>query len=252
MATQRDIDNIHNYHYTFKIRNKNGTNNYLIEDDTLERLVVEEFAFVVSKYDTCVSDCLRTGKLFEQFLLSFVKQFIPEDKNILDIGANIGVHSVIYSNYTKKTVYAFEPQPKVFDLLEKNIKGNNCKNIVPHMFGASSQNTTFFMNAVYDQKINQGAFRIKEKDSPEEMGITIQCKVLDELNLQDIGYIKMDVEGHELEALEGLTNTINRYRPSLMIEIHDSSPTKSETLDFIKKHGYTKFWRLTHCDYIFV
>jgi FkbM family methyltransferase len=252
MVTQRDIDNIHNYHYTFKIENKNGISLFDLDDSRIERVNVDNFSFVVSKNDTCVSDCLRSGKLFEQFILSFIKQFIPGNKNILDIGANIGVHSVVYSNYTSGIVYAFEPQPMVFDILKKNIKSNNCQNIVPYMFGASWQNTSFFMNAVYDQKINQGAFRIKNRDSSEEVGITIECRIIDELALKDIGYIKMDVEGHELEALNGLTKTIKMYKPTLLIEIHDSCSTKNETLRFIHDHGYTQFWRLSHCDYIFI
>ena len=246
MATQSEIDRIHGYHYNFKIKNKKG-----VTHNSLERLIVGEFLFIVSKNDTCVSDCLRTGKLYEQFLLSFVKQFIPEDKNILDLGANIGVHSVVYSNYTSGNVYAFEPQPNVFSILKQNIESNNCKNIIPHMFGASFQNNSFFMNANYDTKINQAAFRIKDREDNEE-GITIECKNLDELALENIGYIKIDVEGHELEALKGLTKTIQKYKPTLCIEIHETSPTNKQTFDFIRAHSYTRFWRLSHCDYIFV
>jgi len=248
MATQQELDQVHFEHYTFKIENKNGLRIFELDDPSLERVNVDNFSFVVSKNDACISDCLRSGKLFEQFLLSFVKQFIPEDKNIIDIGANIGVHSVIYSNYTSGTVYAIEPQPRVFNILEQNISSNNCRNIIPYMFGASSQNTRFFMNARYDIKENQGAFRITEK---EEQGIMIECKILDELYIENVGYIKIDVEGHELETLKGLTRTISEYKPILMIEIHDTSPTKNQVFDFIENVGYTSLWKLSHCDYIF-
>lgn len=104
------------------------------------------------------------------------------------------------------------------------------------------------MNAHYDKPDNQGAFRICEKG---EIGINIICKKLDDLNLSNIGYIKIDVEGHELNTLLGLQKTIQSNFPNLMIEIHDSSPTKYDVINFLENIGYKYYYKLSHCDYIF-
>lgn len=213
-----------------------------------DSIFVSPFYFCVHPNDTCIADCLRTGILYEKFLLSFVKQFIHPEKNILDIGSNIGVHSVVYSNYlTSGRVYAFEPQPVVFGILSKNLEMNNCKNVVAYNVGASSTDSQFYMNAVYSAKENQGAFRICSK---EEATITIQCKRLDDLGVTNIGYVKIDVEGHEYETLLGIETILTRDKPTILIEVHESSPTKTKVFDFLEKVGYTRYMRLSHCDYV--
>ena len=248
VTTKEIIDKIHHTFYSEKIINYKGQNNNIFITDVMEKVKVDDFIFIINKNDTCVSDCLRSGILFEKFLLSFVKMFIDSTKNILDIGANIGCHSIVYSNYTNGNVYAFEPQPIVFELLQKNIESNNCKNIIAYNFGASNSDTIFFMNAHYDHPDNQGAFRICEKG---DIGINIICKKLDDLNLSNIGYIKIDVEGHELNTLLGLQKTIQTNLPNLMIEIHETSPTKYDVFTFLENIGYKYYYKLSHCDYIF-
>ena len=242
------INKNHNKYYIENIQHNNGINDTILPNDMEEKVIVKPFNFIVHKNDTCIADCLRTGILFEKFILSFVKKFIDPCKNILDIGANIGVHSVVYSTYTIGKIYAFEPQPLVFNLLKKNIELNNCNTIFPYNYGASNKDDTFFMNACYDEKINHGAFRICDK---EDVGINIECKILDNLELTNIGYIKIDVEGHELNVLLGLRKTILSSLPNIMIEIHDSSSTKYDVLFFIEQMGYKYYYKLSHCDYIF-
>jgi FkbM family methyltransferase len=248
MITDARVDSLHHKFYREAINNNNGINPNVVIKATQEKVYVGQFLFVINKNDTCVSDSLRTGILFEKFILSYIKQFIDPTKNILDIGANIGVHSIVYSTYTTGTVYAFEPQPVVFELLERNIESNNCNNIIPYNFGASDKDAVYFMNAGYDKKNNQGAFRICKKSG---IGIDIECKVLDNLHLSNIGYIKIDVEGHELNTLLGLEHTIRSNLPNLLIEIHDTSDTKYNVLKFINELGYKKYYKLTRCDYVF-
>ena len=109
-----NIDNLHSKYYDSKILNVNGSNNIDYDSANLELLNVENFKFIVHKNDTCVADSLRIGILFEKFVVSFVKNFINPTKNIIDLGANIGTHSIIYSNYTKP------PQPVKLKIRENS------------------------------------------------------------------------------------------------------------------------------------
>jgi FkbM family methyltransferase len=247
---ENDAQQIHNEYFSKNIINKNGTCNICFDTDNLEQVDVEGFRFIVHKYDTCIADYLRNGCLFEKFQLSFIKQFIHPNKNIIDLGANIGTHSIIYSNYTTGNVYSFEPQKMVFDILNKNIQCNNCNNIIPYNCGASNINNKFYMNAHYDFKENQGAFKIDENLNKTN-GLEIDCVVIDELNLNDISYVKIDVEGHEYYALQGMKNLLIRNRPTIMIEIHDFCSTKNETINFLLSLGYSNFYKLSYCDYLF-
>jgi FkbM family methyltransferase len=233
------------------IENINGYKSVKYDNTYLEELNVDSFSFIVHKNDTCVADCLRSGTLFEKFIVTFVKQFINPKGNILDLGANIGTHSIIYSNYTSGKVYSFEPQKTVFDILKKNIELNNCPNIIPYNFGASNVNKEFYMLANYEKKDNHGAFSINES-LDEKSGLKVECKIIDELDIQDVCYVKIDVEGHEYQALLGMKKLLERYHPVIMIEIHDSSLTKNETIIFLIELGYYKHLKLSHCDYLFI
>jgi FkbM family methyltransferase len=232
------------------IKNIRGHKGVYYDRRYLEALSVKGFNFIVHKNDTCVADCLRSGELFEKFIVTFVRHFINPKRNIIDLGANIGTHSVIYSNYTDGTVYSFEPQKTVFDILTKNIEANNCNNIIPYNFGASNVNKEFFMNACYENKDNQGAFKIDDLLN-ENSGLKIECKIIDELEIQDVCYVKIDVEGHEYEALLGMKQLLIRDHPTIMIEIHDSCPTKNDTMELLIELGYKTHYRLSQCDYIF-
>jgi FkbM family methyltransferase len=247
---ENDVARIHNKYYNYPIINLNGIKEVEYDESYLEKISVSGFKFIIHKNDTCVSDSLRKGELFEKFIITFVKHFINPNKNIIDLGANIGTHSIIYSNYTNGIVYSFEPQKVVFDILNKNVELNNCKNIITYNFGGSNIDSKFYMNACYENKDNQGAFRI-DKSLDETNGLQIECRIIDNLNIENVGYIKIDVEGHEYEALMGLKNLLIRDHPSLMVEIHQSTPTKNSTFKFLEDLGYKSHFRLSYCDYIF-
>jgi FkbM family methyltransferase len=247
LMTQEDVAYIHHKYYSEVINNKWGTRNINSDD-----IKVDEFYFKTHPNDTVISDSLRQGILFEKFYLSFLKQFINPKKNILDIGANIGVHSVIYSNYlTTGTVYAFEPQKVVYDILSANLNKNKCDNVIPLNIGVSNSNTSLFMAVDYESKKNHGGFAICEEQEGVK-GITIECKRIDDLNISNVGYVKIDVEGHEYEALLGMKELMNRDKPFLFIEIHDFSPTKNDVFQLIEDLGYTQYMKMSHCDYLFM
>lgn len=245
IVDRNQINNMHHKYYAqHVINNPRGTT--IQKESPYIGLPVGEFLFYVHPNDTCVSDSLRSGGLFEKFLLSFVKQFIDPSKDVLDLGANLGNHTVVFSTYTSCTVHAFEPQPLIFDILETNVRSNNVTNVKTYPFGASNVDATFQMNADYSVPENHGAFRICDEGS-----ITIQCKPVDSLHLSNVGFVKIDVEGHEFEALQGMKETLKSC-PPLMIEIHEDCPTCQETLDLIQRYGYKSYFKMTHCDYIFL
>jgi FkbM family methyltransferase len=212
-----------------------------------EIIRAENFNFCTLKNDTCISDSLRNNVLFEKFLLALVSKIIDPNMNMLDIGSNIGVWSIVYSSFLKGQIYAFEPQEEIYNCLIKNISLNNCKNIIPYNIGLSDKKTEYLMNATYDTSQNFGAFRICPDGN-----LSINVDTGDSLNLSNIGFIKIDVEGHELEALQGLSNTINTYKPIILIEIHSSHENANNTFKYILNHGYKYVLKITHCDYLFI
>jgi len=104
------------------------------------------------------------------------------------------------------------------------------------------------MNAIYDSKHNFGAFRIT--DDNDESILKINCVKGDGLNLDNIGFIKIDVEGHELSVLKGLKNTITNNMPIIFIEIQNFDNNPDEKIRFLYELNYKRIYKLTHCDYL--
>lgn len=243
----KNLDPVHHYLYAEHTFPSKGSSIAPSLDETQELLTVSGFHFCTLKNDTCISDSLRENILFEKFLLSLLSKVVNHNKNMLDVGSNIGVWSIVYSTFIKGTIHAFEPQSEVFKCLTHNIAINQCNNVIAHDFALSDKSTTYLMNASYDHKDNFGSFRISEEGS-----LSIQSEIGDTLNLSNIGFIKMDVEGHELQALQGLSNTIRQSKPVLLIEIHSTQYNCNETFKYIIELGYKHVLKITHCDYLFV
>jgi FkbM family methyltransferase len=150
----------------------------------------------------------------------------------LDIGANIGNHSLAMSTVARQ-VYSFEPQREVFSILSENIRGNGIDNIEALNLGLSSmdQQLELFIPAAD----NNGAATLRpELKSDEASSELIQLRkgddVVNELDLPHLDLIKVDVEGFEVEVLNGLAETIGRFQPVIFME-WDQAITRQEASD---------------------
>jgi FkbM family methyltransferase len=161
----------------------------------------------------------------------------------IDIGANIGNHSLHFADFYEQ-VYAFEPYPKTYKLLEinaqlvRNLKTFNlglscsrasvCFDVNPRNFGGSSiQMDNSNINSVGDRVV----IEVDRLDS------------IPEIKSVKIGLVKIDVEGHELQVLEGALQTIAKNRPVILFEQHpkDFLNGTSNVIQILKTLGYETF-----------
>jgi len=133
---------------------------------------------------------------------------------VLDIGANIGTHTLTYAR-TATRVYAFEPQPFMFDMLCTNLLLNNVLNVTPIQCALGPVDGITHMNIHDPTQINSPAGEGVGKGESE-----ISIHALDTLAIGRVDFIKIDVEGFELEVLKGMGRTLELYHPILYIEIH--------------------------------
>lgn len=153
---------------------------------------------------------------------------------VLDIGANIGTHALVYAK-TATQVIAFEPQLAIVKLLCANIAMNSTDNVIPH-FGALGD----YDGVVTVPRINPDVENSSGRCAIGGDGDRVPIARLDSLGLSP-SFIKMDVEGSELAVLKGATETIERCRPVMYIE--NDKPLKQEALiAFIEELGYTWEW----------
>lgn len=152
------------------------------------------------------------------------------DKLVLDIGANIGAiaQALECSGFT---VEAFEPQPEVYELLRGNIKGR------AHNIALGSRKAKAHMPRVrYDEVNNFGGFSLGT--ASRALGaIVVDVDTLDNFKYDNVGLIKIDVEGFEEEVLKGAVETLARCSPVLYLE--DDRVEKSASLHkFLYELGY--------------
>lgn len=144
----------------------------------------------------------------------------------LDVGANMGVitQALLVAGHK---VIAFEPQPLICDILRENCAFTESTQYTVHNTAVGALCGTAEMPKVqYAAKNNFGGLGIGDKSIYGN--ITVPLITIDSLNLSDVGFIKIDVEGFEYEVLVGAAETIKRCKPVLYIE--DDRVNKRERL----------------------
>jgi FkbM family methyltransferase len=166
--------------------------------------------FYVFNSDKFIGRALSLGNVWEEFMHKYFKKYSDMNKIALDVGANIGTHSIVLSKYYKK-VFAFEPL--FYELLEKNLELNNINNVDVSPFGLSDKKSKSFIKRVNS---NPGASYIDSEKGSE----SVDLNSLDNLSFENpICFMKIDVEGHELELINGAKETILKNKPVIIIEI---------------------------------
>lgn len=169
---------------------------------------------------------MLSGQVFESHIINgTIKPYIEKSKYIVDVGANIGCHTISYANFNPNCqVWAFEPQEKLFDILTRNIILNNLSERV-HAFKCGlghvdTATTMVSMDTVYDAHrcgFNKGGIGIGNG------GEAISIRALDSLNLPGLDFMKIDVEGAEGLVIQGARETIKKFKPVIFFEHNEAA-----------------------------
>ena len=172
--------------------------------------------------------------------IKFIKYLTNNNSNSIDVGAYKGVYTYFISKYSKK-VYAFEPNPKSYEILKRTVS----KNVTVLPYALSDKSNYDFLKIPKGKKgySNQGG-SIRNVKLDKSFGkLKIKTKKIDDLKLKNIGFIKIDAEGVELKVLKGAEKLIKKYKPTLLIEIEEryiSEPIE-KSLKKILNLGYRGF-----------
>ena len=200
----------------------------------------EKFNFAIYSNDY-IGRNLVFKDFYEEENLSLFQKFLKINnihiKNFVDIGANIGNHSVYFSKFVCN-VYAFEPSSKAFELLKINTKKNNIK---LYQVGISNKNCT---SLLAESKFNLGGSNIIKKIKKNHT-FTEKIKLIKLDNYKNfinkkIDLIKIDTEGHELNVLKGTEKIIDKNLPIIILEqnAYDVKKNQSKVINFLAKKNY--------------
>lgn len=196
--------------------------------------------FVIAD-DEYIGPLIQAGHEWDGWMRADVGEYYVPGTEILDIGANIGYNALMFSDYGP--VYAFEP---IFHKIVKlNIENNKLKHVihsVPIALSDKSEVVSMYMaNSVKNTGLrNYGGTSIYTDEGTDYSTETkVDCRRLDDIYKGGrVSIIKIDVEGHELQVLEGARDTIKRDLPTILIEIHEYDESKVPSL--LKELGYSR------------
>jgi FkbM family methyltransferase len=183
----------------------------------------------------------------ENYLLS---QLVKEDSIVLDVGANIGFYSLTLSNAIKSgQVYSFEAVPDTYKKLSTNIE-NSSKNDQVTAFNLGAWNKKEEVTFSLPDSDNIGAFTAGsvsgESTRTCQATMTTLDSFVEENKLSKVDFIKMDIEGAELNALKGAHELLEKFKPTILLEVCRETCerfeyTVNDLWDLLSQYGYRAF-----------
>jgi FkbM family methyltransferase len=171
---------------------------------------------------------------------------IPPKAVVVDAGANIGNHTLFFSDvYGASQVYSFEPLRETFRILERNIALNRLINVTPINAVLGEQPGRAQLGSYTAANTGQSSFLGGDAGGYEMTSI-------DSLGLERLDFLKMDVEGGHVAALRGARETLIRCRPLVWIELRQKHGEFATGSAALKSMGYRLKQSLGPNDHLFV
>lgn len=177
--------------------------------------------------------------------LVWIKDYLPENAMILDIGANVGTFLYQLENrLDHRSIYAFEPNKKLYRRLKRLFP---TMRVLPLALSDENKTAEFKVPVINGKTVaSRGTLNTEYKEKGEEKSYTEKVKVikLDDWaateHFHRLDFIKIDVEGNEMKTLFGAKETIRKFAPTLMVEMeqrHHETPIWKEISE-VESWGY--------------
>jgi FkbM family methyltransferase len=209
-------------------------------------------SFIINRNDIGVGWQLSEYGTYDPNELEAIKELFKVLRNnnenlvALDIGANIGIHSVLLSGQVgpRGFVHAFEPQRIIFNMLAGNIALNSISNVLCHHNAVSDLPGSVEIPAFdYGKPMSFGSVELGgvQKEDIGQMPmpgmselVAVIC--IDSMDLDQINFIKIDVEGMEIKVLKGAQKSINKFRPFMLVEYLKSD--QDELTSWLRQNNF--------------
>lgn len=190
---------------------------------------------------------------YEQENIRFLSGNCKAGMTVIDIGAHLGLMSVIMAKLVGNTghVYAFEPTPKTVAIFKDIIKKNKAEQIITPVNKAVSSfdgEMDFFVDEHEGSNANSLVSRPDKQRSAQKIGVTRLDSFVTEKKLKELDLVKIDAEGSELDVLKGAFDTLKQFRPKVILAIHPSLVKNNRQAlgtiyDLIQELNYTVYYQ---------
>jgi FkbM family methyltransferase len=199
------------------------------------------------KLDTSnfIDSCIYYTGDYEPYLKLHYKELIKQGDTVLDVGANIGFHSMYFAELVGKAgkVLSFEPIEVNFNAFKSNLQLNDFPQIMANNIALGNENEDLAIHLDIDEQ-NPGAFNLL---APGDKNYTVKCEKGDDFlktnGIEKVNFIKIDVEGYEYEVMKGMKHYIQLSRPIINFEYDKAYQSKnnedpSNIFNFLSSMNY--------------
>ncbi len=168
-------------------------------------------------------------------------QILKPGWTAVELGSHMGSHTIVLGQAVGPTgrVVAFEPQRALFNILCANLALNGLTNTIAHCAGAGDTPGKIHVRPIdYSKEGNFGGVELGGSKGEEVPVLTV-----DGLGLDACHFMKIDVEGMELQALQGAAATVAKFRPALYIE-NDRQAKSADLIGWLLDQNYRIYWHL--------
>ena len=187
---------------------------------------------VVNTQDQYIGRSIMNQGEWEPHVRNALKHLIKPEHVVMDIGANIGTHTLLMAKLAKHVI-AFEPCSINHNILFMNCMVNQIYNVEIRKEGVGGEKGQMFIESRWSEtgrEDNYGCITLREKAS-DEKDVAIDIITIDSLNLQQLDVVKIDAEGMEDQIIgKGMIETIKRCKPKMIVEIHETDVKKMQPI----------------------
>lgn len=172
-------------------------------------------------------------------------QVVRPGAAVVEVGANIGAHTVpLARRCAPGPLWAFEPQQRVFQLLCANLALGQVANATCFPDACGAQAGAAELPPIdYAAAENIGSVSLSPAGLNPPSAATVRVAPLDETPVTGCDFLKIDVEGWEVEVLQGAAATIARFAPTIYVE-NDRAAKQQAVIDALDALGYQSFWHV--------
>lgn len=203
------------------------------------------FKMHLNPADSVISPAIRRDKVWEPFETQIIMNELGKGEVVLDIGANIGYYTLLFAELVGEQgkVFAFEPDPTNFRLLQRNVVVNSLRNVTLIQKAVSDTNGKL---SLYLAEHNKGDHRIYDSGDGRQ-SIPIESTRLDDYFERcdtQVDFIKMDIQGAEASAIRGMPWLLERSKNLRILTEFSPAGLKGfgvdpkEYLELLLKHGF--------------
>jgi FkbM family methyltransferase len=197
-----------------------------------------------------ISKCLFVGGCIDPNEFAFLDQVLEPGMVFIDVGANEGLYTLFAAPRVQKVI-ALEPSRREFQRLTANLELNQLTNVLAQQVGLSNKPGEAVLRVGgYEHEgqntLGDFAYVGVELAYTEKVVLKRLDDLVDQEGLNDVGIIKLDIEGAEFSVLSGATRTLENFRPLLLLELSDASlrrqgSSAAEVVGLLTSLGYEIF-----------